>query len=333
MPELDMPTLSVVVIGRNEGERLRRCLDSIADMEPVGGGFEVIYVDSCSTDTSVEIALSFGARVLRLEGGRPSAARARNKGWRVAKANWILFLDGDTILDSAFPRLAMEAAVGSSAAAVWGHRRELRPHANLFHRVLDLDWVYPAGESEFCGGDALMRLSALVATGGFDDALIAGEEPELCARLRALGYSIQHIDAPMTKHDLAISRWSQYWRRACRAGYAYSQIAWQTRDRQVQLWGRESTANVVRAVALLIGLLIFVFSMFISPWFAAAGTALACLVLMRSAWRARWKSGSGVVLMLYAVHSHLQQIPIFLGQLSFWWDLTRNRRRSLMEYK
>ncbi len=328
-----MPTLSIVIIGRNEGERLRRCLDSVKAIEPVPGGYEVLYVDSGSTDGSMELASTYGAKALALHGGRPSAARARNTGWRAANGNWILFLDGDTILHPAFPRVALEAARFNSIAAVWGHRRELRPQANIFHRVLDLDWVYQPGDSEFCGGDALMRRSALEAVGGFDDELIAGEEPELCARLRGLTYRILHIDAPMTMHDLAITRWSQYWQRATRAGYAYSQMAWRTRQREVPLWVHEAAANKLRATLLMSAPLVFFCALLLSPWLAVAGTLGAALVLGRSAWRARWKSGDRVSLALYAIHSHLQQIPIYAGQRAFQRDLARNRRRGLIEYK
>lgn len=327
------PVLSVVIIGRNEGERLRRCLQSVQAMEPVVRGHEVLYVDSGSSDQSMETAASLGARAIALESGRPSAARARNVGWRAAKGKWILFLDGDTILHPSFPQTALRTAMFSSCAAVWGHRRELRPNANIFHRVLDLDWVYLPGETEFCGGDALMRRSALEAAGGFDDALIAGEEPELCARFRALGYKIIHIDAPMTRHDLAITRWRQYWQRATRAGYAYAQMAWRTRDRTAPLWVNESGANKVRAFALMSAAVAAVLSLLTAPWLAAAGSIAAVALLARSAWRARWKSPSAVSLALYAVHSHLQQIPICVGQVTFQIDLARNRRRGLIEYK
>ncbi len=70
-----------------------------------------------------------------------------------------------------------------------------------------------------------MRRSVLVEVEGYDPGLSAGEEPELCRRLRARGYRIVHIDAPMTRHDLNMTRFSQYWRRAMRAGYAYAEVS------------------------------------------------------------------------------------------------------------
>lgn len=321
-----IPSISVVIIGRNEGERLRRCLNSVQTMDPVPGGCELIYVDSGSSDGSPATAASFSARVIELRTGHPSAAMARNAGWRAARAPWVLFLDGDTILHPSFPRLALDSAQGSSASVIWGHRREIRPHVNVFHRVLDLDWVYAAGYSEFCGGDALMLRSALESADGFDETLIAGEEPELCSRLRASGCSILHIDEPMTGHDLAISRWSQYWRRAARAGYAYAQMAWRTRRSPMPLWTMEARGNVLRATVLLALAIL-------TAIFPALGIASLLALTLRTAYRARWKSRNYLSLFCYGVHSHAQQIPILAGQFSFWWDLLRKRQRGLIEYK
>jgi cellulose synthase/poly-beta-1,6-N-acetylglucosamine synthase-like glycosyltransferase len=320
------PTLTVVVIGRNEGERLRRCLTSVRDMNPIGGPVEVIYVDSNSNDGSPGLAATFGAQTIELNAARPSAALARNAGWRAAVAPWILFLDGDTILHPAFPRLALCNAGESSVAAVWGHRREIAPTANFFHRVLDLDWVYAPGLTPFCGGDALFRRAALERVGGFNEILIAGEEPELCFRLRTRGLRILHIDAPMTGHDLAITRWSQYWRRAARAGYAYAQMAWRTRGEQLPLWSAEARGNALRALVLIA----LVAALPFSP---LPATIILAALVVRSAWRSRWKSDDNFSLLCYGAHSHLQQLPIFAGQVAFWWDLVQNRRRGLIEYK
>jgi len=319
------PKLSIVIIGRNEGSRLERCLASVAAMVPVEGGHETIYVDSASTDNSVSVAQSFCARTISLDPDRPTAAKARNAGWRAARGEWILFLDGDTTLDPHFSRLALEAA-SSEVAVVWGHRREMFPNANVFHRVLDLDWVYAPGLTDFCGGDALIRREALEAVNGFDPTLIAGEEPEMCARLRELGYVIRHIDSEMTRHDLAITRWSQYWKRASRAGYAYAQMSWRTRNRAVQLWTSEAKANAIRTVAIL-GLLA---SAFVTPMLAFA---MLTSLTLRSAYRSRWKSNDWFSLLCYGAHSHLQQLPIFAGQLAFWCDMVQDRRRGLIEYK
>jgi glycosyltransferase involved in cell wall biosynthesis len=323
-------SLTVVVIGRNEGERLRRCLQSVMQAQAGTKDWKLVYVDSGSRDGSVVMARQLGWDVVELATRRPTAALARNAGWRSSDSKWILFLDGDTVLHLDFVRSAIDTAQADEMiASVWGHRREMDPVANVYHRVLDLDWVYRPGVSEFCGGDALFRRSALAAVGGFDESLIAGEEPELCSRLRGTGHMILHIDHPMTMHDLAIRRLPQYWKRTSRAGYAYAQMAWRTRGRNVRLWASESRANLLRCAAL-IGL--FCVPLLAPQLSLLSISALAALCL-RSAYRARWKSKDSWSLLLYGIHSHLQQIPIASGQFAFLWDLMRNRRRMLIEYK
>lgn len=328
----EQPLVSVVIIGRNEGHRLMRCLDSVAAIDRTGFATEVIYVDSASTDGSPDAAAAAGAHVISVKPDRPSAALGRNAGWKAARGEFILFLDGDTVLNPDFVKQALLRMQDSAIAIVWGHRRELHPEHSIYNRVLDLDWIYPPGPSEFCGGDALVRRSVLATVGGFDASLIAGEEPEMCRRIRARGYRIEHIDAPMTGHDLGIRRFAGYWRRAYRAGHAYAEVARRFRDSPDPLWKRESRRNLLHAGALVGGMGLAPLSL-VWPTVAAAGALFAGVVVVRTGIRSRWKSANPLTLMLYAVHSHLQQLPIALGQLAYALNARRGRNTRLIEYK
>ena len=328
------PLLSVVVIGRNEGDRLSRCLESIRAMRLPAGGSEIIYVDSASTDDSRQRAADAGALVIPLEEGPHTAARGRNAGWRASQGRYVFFLDGDTQVDPDFVNRAMPAFEDRRIAVVWGHRRETAPHASLFNRVLDLDWIYPPGETEFCGGDALVRRSVLEEIGGYDEALIAGEEPEMCNRIRSNGGIIMHLDLAMTGHDLAMTRWSQYWKRAQRAGHAYAQMAERSRESDLPLWNKEARRNLQHSGALAFCALSGLCAMVCG--FGAVGMALALLwvgLIVRTAWRQRWKSRQWSTLLLYGIHSHLQQLPITWGQLSYRRQARLGRQRGLIEYK
>ena len=329
------PLVAVVIIGRNEGERLSRCLRSVQDMAAPGGGVELIYVDSSSQDDSVARAATLGAKVIEVKPERPSAALGRNAGWRAASAPFVLFLDGDTILHPDFLNAALKAMEAPEVAVVWGHRRELHPEHSLFNRVLDLDWIYPPGPSAFCGGDALVRTEVLRAVDGFDASLIAGEEPELCQRIRALGHSILHIDQPMTGHDLAMTRWASYWKRAFRAGYAYAEVSNRLKHTAFPLWVEDARRNRVRGGMLLaLTLAALAGTVLLQSFTPLLLWLLALLALaVRSAWKARWKGGSPLTLLLYGLHSHVQQIPILFGQLAWWRDHRQARARSLIEYK
>lgn len=312
--------LSVVVIGRNEEERLARCLGSVQAMRGDFRKPEIIYVDSASTDKSVERAQELGIKVVILEGENLSAAKARNAGWRAASSEYILFLDGDTVLDPDFVEGAREFLNDSRVAVVWGHRRELYPEKSIYNRVCDLDWIYPAGATEFFGGDALVRRKALEDAGGYNETLKAGEEPELGGRISRLGLKILHIDLPMTKHDLNMTTWKQYWRRAVRSGYAYAEVLHRFPDNAPKsfLLKYKTTffhcfiglGSLILAVG---GMVVYKTFMFLIIWVAGA-----LVMIIRSALRARLKTEDPLLRFLYAFYSQFIKIPLAIGQLSYW---------------
>jgi len=164
----------VVAIGRNEGERLKRCLRSMPD------GCPVVYVDSGSTDGSVAFAEGLGMRVERLSTERGfTAARARNAGWRRLLAEhpdlaFIQFVDGDCELDSQWIARGVEALDAEpDLCVVFGCVRERFPQASLYNALCDDEWNVPVGLTDSCGGIALFRVPAIVAVNGFSEDLIA----------------------------------------------------------------------------------------------------------------------------------------------------------------
>lgn len=336
MIDTSYPSLCVVVIGRNEGDRLRRCLDSIAQARFPRANIEVVYVDTASTDDSTHIAESAGAAVIPIDPERPCAAKARNAGWRAGSAPFVLFLDGDTILDPDFISQALGSFADPAVAVVCGRRYEIHPEQSIYTRVLDLDWASSSpGECDFCGGDALFRRAVLEKTGGYDDELIAGEEPELCWRIRALGKKILLLDLPMTGHDLAITRWRQYWRRSVRTGHAYAEIADRFRHTTDPLWRTQQRRNVVQGTAYAIlaaaGLAASLIGW--SFWPALAAILILLTLAVRTALRNRNRGLSPVLLLAYGIHSHIQQIPVLAGQVKYWLSRLRGRRHALIEYQ
>jgi glycosyltransferase involved in cell wall biosynthesis len=328
--------LSIVVIGRNEGPRLDRCLQSIRSIRGFTGQLEVIYVDSGSTDGSPALAETLGAKVIVLDTDRPTAALGRDTGWRSATSAFVLFLDGDTVLHPDFPVKALDAITSDQMiAAVWGHLREIHPERSLYNRVLDLDWIFPVGEIGLCGGNVLMRRRALEVAGGYDTTLIAGEEPELCRRIKAHGYLIFHIDTPMVGHDLAMTRFRQYWKRSVRTGYAYAEVSRRYRNTDDPFWQAERVSNLIRGafwmISPLLAIALSIIFHSVLPIVIWCGVLL--LLSLRSAWGARWKSHDATALLLYGIHSHFQQIPICIGQLQFERGLRQGRRKGLIEYK
>lgn len=218
--------VGVVVIGRNEGERLRRCLMSLL-AQSVG---PVVYVDSGSTDGSVEMALGLGVFVEELDTSLPfTMARGRNAGFHKLVTmrqglEFVQFVDGDCEVDKKWVQCGLSLLLERpDVVAVCGFRRERQPERSRYNRLIDLEWQGPVGEVGACGGDAIYRCAAFACENGFNEAMIAGEEPELCLRLRTKGGIIWRLDVPMTIHDAAMTTFAQWWKRARRCGHAYAE--------------------------------------------------------------------------------------------------------------
>ena len=318
-------TVGAVVIGRNEGQRLVACLASLA-----GTLDEIVYVDSGSTDGSVEMAEAAGARVVRLDLTRPfTAARARNAGFAaLGPVTYAQFVDGDCELRPdwiATARAFLEAH--PEVAVACGRRRERAPEASVYNRLCDREWNTPVGEARACGGDALTRAAAFAAVGGYRESLIAGEEPELCLRLRAGGWKIRRLDAEMTLHDAAITRFGQWWRRTRRAGFAFAEGAalhgapperhWVRETRRALLWGL-----ALPAAALGLGLLV-------SPLGFLLLLAYPAQVI-RMAARDGWSDRNAWEFALFGV---LGKFPEMVGVVEYHLGALLGRRARLIEYK
>jgi len=328
------PTISVVIIGRNEGQRLQRCIASVQQAQWGSLRYDIWYVDSRSTDNSLVMAQAQGTRTLVLPEGPMCAAKARNLGWQAAEGEFILFLDGDTELHPDFVTHALQALQDSSLCAAWGHRRESNPQQSLYTRVLDLDWIYPPGITPYFGGDVLVRRSALAQVGGFDATLNAGEEPELCARLRAKGWKILHIDAPMTRHDLAVRSFKAYARRCYRSGIAYAEVTHRMQTLGDALWQHEARRDLLHGLLYVVAPLLLLLAFVLHVLAGVLLTALGLAVVLRSAWRCRERAAGNVLLALqYALHSHVQKIPAFFGQLAWKRAHARKQRLALVDYK
>lgn len=250
--------VAIVVIGRNEGARLGECIASLD-----GSSRNIIYVDSGSTDDSVARAKEAGLAVIELDETRPfTAARARNAGFADLMKNcaprFVQFVDGDcAIAPGWIDTGAAFLKETPRAAAAFGAIAERRPEASLFNRMIDREWRGSPGEALYCGGIAMMRAQSFDAAGGFREDLIAGEEPELCVRLRQTGATIHRLDAPMASHDADMKSLRQWLTRARRAGHAFAEVSTLHRRSPVGIWRRETIRPIAwtgfAAAALLLG--------------------------------------------------------------------------------
>jgi len=320
--------IGVVAIGRNEGERLLNCLASVKSETD-----NIVYVDSGSSDGSIAAAQQVGAIVVRLDLTQPfTAARARNEGFAALKAVrpdicFVQFLDGDCILVHSWLEKARAfIEQRKDTAIVCGRRRERHPTASFYNQLCDLEWDTPIGEALACGGDALVRVEAFEAVGGFRPQLIAGEEPELGVRLRERGWKIWRLDAEMTQHDAAMTRFGQWWVRAVRSGHAFSEVSWLHRASPFGIWRRETARAVfwggLLPATVCLGALIHPAVL----W----GALIYLLQICRIALARRPTLSTS---LKYALFATLAKFAEFQGILKFWWHQWARQTATLIEYK
>jgi GT2 family glycosyltransferase len=326
---MDISRVSVVIIGRNEGARLVRCLASLTSQLT-----QLVYVDSGSTDDSVNAAQSVGADVIALDMTVPfTAARARNEGFermkkRYPKTQYVQFVDGDCEVAPDWLQNAVNfLEANSGVAAVCGRRRERFPERSIYNMLCDLEWNTPIGEAKACGGDVLMRVDTFESVHGFRPDLIAGEEPELCVRLRAAGWKIWRLDHEMTLHDAAITRFGQWWKRTRRCGYAFAEGA--------HLHGRppeRHRVNESRSVWIwgLMIPLIAIISVLIFGTFGIVVLLIYPLQFVRLAMRGKQSFKNNCWRALFLV---LGKFPEVIGQLNFFYNRLYGKTAHLIEYK
>lgn len=320
-------SVAFVVIGRNEGERLGDCLRPLLALTP-----RVIYVDSASTDDSVELARSLGATTVVLDRkALLSAARGRNEGFRELRrrfpdCDYVHFIDGDCVIAPGWLQQALSFLEANPKVAVaCGRRFERHPEASMYNRLCDEEWNTPVGKAEQSGGDALVRVTAFEEVGGFRSDLKAGEEPEMTSRMRAAGWEIWRLDAPMTEHDARILHFGQWWKRMVRGGFGYAEVWSSTGQLPERVFERQLRSALFWTVAVPLAI-VFATILVREPVVLALIPAAFALQIARIAARSgfslrAWQSAALLV---------LAKVPEAIGALSYFFGKKPER---LVDYK
>lgn len=320
--------VGVVVIGRNEGDRLRRCLESIVNQVK-----HVVYVDSGSNDNSVEMAKKTGVSVVCLDLSQPfTAARARNAGYKkllnlTSNLTYVQFIDGDCELDAGWLVKAKNYLCSNpNIAVVCGRLRERYPSNSIYNALCDIEWDAPIGEIKTCGGIALFQMKVFDDVAGFNPDMIAGEEPELCYRIREKGRKIWRLDADMALHDANMLSFNQWWTRSVRGGYAYALGADMHGDsseryliaelRRINLW------------ALYIPFILFILGVF--HYFFLLGFLVYPLQIVRLA--IRYKETVNIN-WRYAFFLTVGKFPEAQGEIKYWFNKIMKKKSKIIEYK
>jgi GT2 family glycosyltransferase len=329
---LGLEKVGVVAIGRNEGKRLETCLESALERVK-----QVVYVDSGSTDKSVDMAKSKGVEVVELDMSVPfTAARARNAGLdrlltEFPEVEFVQFIDGDCSLDAQWLETALaKLSENPQIAVVCGRRREQFPDNSIYNKLCDMEWDTPIGKATACGGDAMMRVQAIRTVNGYNPALIAGEEPELCVRLRQQEWQIWRLDAEMTLHDAQITKFSQWWKRTVRAGHAYAEGAYLHGSSPQKHWVKDSRSIWFWGLILPVVVLLTIIptrGLSMALWVGYPYLGYRIDRYMRQRLFADRDSA------LYALFCVLAKFPQAIGQIQFYWRKWLKKPQTLIEYK
>ncbi len=320
--------VDVVLIGRNEGERLVKSLASVTPQAR-----NVVYVDSGSTDQSVDNAKRAGALVVNLDMSVPfTAARARNAGFEKLleldeTPQFVQFLDGDCIMSAGWLAHGASAMMSDAGLGlVTGIQAELRRDTTVFNQMSDFEWKRPAGPIDACSGNMMVRVSAFEDVGGFNPDVIAAEDDEFCTRLRNAGWRLVRIAEPMSLHDGGVLRFEQWWKRAERTGHGFAQVG----QMHPNYFVRERQRGWVYGLALP-GVAIA--GAFVSPW-----VPLGVLALYGASY---WKTAQGLKAeglpsdeaMRHAAFLTLSKFPNVIGMIRYHWRRFSHAQMRIIEYK
>jgi GT2 family glycosyltransferase len=316
--------VGVVVIGRNEGERLMVCLDALSRCGALPE--HIVYVDSGSSDGSVERVRARGITAIELQPPF-TAAKGRNAGYRHLLATYpqllaVQFVDGDCEYFPAWLEVASQVLRDdATVAAVTGMQRERHPEASVFNLLCDVEWTGVVGEIDTFAGNVMIRASALSATTGYNEDLIAGEDPEFSIRVKkATGQRIVRIDEPMGLHDVDMTKVSQWWKRNIRAGHAFAQVSRMHGEAPLHFWKKETRSNWIWGAAL--------------PVAAPVLVPPAYVALFWRIYRdARRRGLAAAPARTYAFFTAIGKVPQALGQLKYWWNTLRGEKSTIIEYK
>lgn len=309
--------VSTVIIGINTEKTIKQCIESVKNTSYPQECLEIIYVDGGSSDRSVQFAEEEGVRVIKLQQSQPTPGRGRNAGWRAAKFEKILFLDGDTTLNESW----LESSVSllkDGVVAVCGKRIERDRLKNPYHLISDIEWGDTEGVISSFGGDVLVNREAIADVEGYDEWLVAGEDPELSFRLRQKGGVICRVNGVMTVHDINMSSFGQYWRRNVRTGYAYAEVALRYIDHKEKFWFKELTRIIlgvtIPSVLIVLGWLTGFFYLGLIFGLGIALRNLRNIPKYRRKYHlSLWQS------TLYAIHLSFVVYPQMVGVLKYFY--------------
>lgn len=241
------PFFSVIIPTKRRPAQLARCLEAMARMDFPRDDFEVLIVNDDAGDPHVvAVVAPFQARLtLQLRTQKPAGpAAARNTGLASARGVYVAFTGDDCAPAQDWLAKLAKHFAASPAAAIGGKVLNARPEnlcASATHLLMD--YLYGAlGNSSarrrfFTPNNLAFPAEALREIGGFNPALLTGEDRELCDRWQRAGRELKFADDAKVLHDHPQNLIS-----FCRQHFAYGRGS----ARYRRVLRRESAQNATR---------------------------------------------------------------------------------------
>ena len=217
--EANLPETSVVVLNHNGIEHLDLCFDSLLQLNYPQDKLELILVDNASTDGSVDHTKIRFPEVQIIENSRNLGfGRANNMGAKLARSEYVAFLNNDTRVDQNWLHQMVKPFFRSKDVACSGSRilswdgktidfdgGLMNFHGFAFQDSYGLGYYEDDGDERptifVCGASMLVDREVFLDVGGFDeDFEYFFEDSEFCLRLWALGYEVIFVPKAITYH-------------------------------------------------------------------------------------------------------------------------------------
>jgi glycosyltransferase involved in cell wall biosynthesis len=257
----ELPYVSIVVIGMNEGENLRNTFSSIRNINYQADKLELIYIDTGSVDNSVEIAGEFTDKIFIERSFWPTPGLARNRGLREAKYDIVHFVDGDMEIARDYLTHAVEKILEPGIDAVYGSLEEMSK--NRINKIFLYHWnERKEGYHDATGGGGTYWKKALKEINGSDERIRKGEETEMGERFTKAGHKIWFIEEKMGLHDYGINKFRDLLKIFFLDGKNVSHLMLVNGTTDFYKRSKRKAINNFIFVILSIGLLIGLFSKF-----------------------------------------------------------------------
>jgi len=180
----------------------------------------------------------------------------------------------------------------------------------------------------------MVRARVFLGLNGFNPQVIAAEDDEFCVRVRKSGLGIERLPLAMTRHDAAMTRFSEWWQRAVRSGHGFAQVGhlhpdhFRPERRRVWLYGLVQPLIALAGLALAIWGAVMAGALVI---FAALSVYL--LSWLRTVQGLRRAGLSAREAMHHALYLSLSKFPNLIGMLTYRWRRWQQREMHIIEYK